>query len=1110
MLLTNSNRVLLILKRSFLLFFAGIFLATAIISVLPDRASAADSVTYATDTNKDNKAKALYYYYAVKACGTYVNNFIGWKYEIKGSDIDNGPVKWGDNVDVYIGNYLDSFGDQNGKTHCYGENGDSNPDDSWFYDALQVFGFNVGEGTDYASLLEKLGYNCSVDGSTRKCVMKNIEDNMADYVVKNSPYFNGVTPSSDIDAMDYVVARTLLSTRCSLVPNGSQNLVQYSDVNASTGAITNVSAGSNNSKGRYMVPSEASAINKDGSGWVYSAPLRDGYSNLSCSYLAQQTKDKAQAYARWLGKISFCNNITSINSSSTLLDACADGWAHKTDYTYCPKTYSHSSTTPTNGIDTSPEKRNACFLGQGQNVTADNKPVGSVCMDRYPDDSAKMAACIEGSQNRDAGESFCYSKYPTPDNLNMNGTTPDTNASKREACVFGITVDSAQTNYGTEFTDTGWDGAGATTNEEADLVDCGGGVLNYIICPAIELLYNATETLDGYITSALNVDTANMFERQSQQGESYYTAWNSFRILAVGLLVIVGLFMVVSQAVGIQILDAYTIKKVLPRLMIAIVGISLSWPIMEFVINFFNTVGVDIRNLLYQPFSNLNSSVNFGTGVLTTVGTAATFVAMGPAALTYLITALLAAFIGFVVLILRQIAIVALVIIAPIAIVAYILPNTQKAWKLWSSNFFALMLMFPLIAAMIAAGHIVAAIALQNDDVVNQLIGLIAYFGPYFLIPMVAKMSGGMIGSAAGMINNLSRGAYKGLGAYRAQKGAEQREKLGRPILAKRSDWASTLQKQASMQKYGSVGRAAFRGLARGVGGYNVEAAYSAKNASVAKEIQDQIASGDDTEIRALTANIKKGPRINDNGQRVYDTAAGKEVSEAAVKRAYSRWGHDTFAQQAALTYEMGKASSETEVQSVARAFPSLAKDAWGQSKSRAASTWIGSSFGNQNLHLEYKGMKMTDNGMMLDDKGRDSFVNELYERRGSYNVAQMTSNTIKEISDTYKADTALLSSINQVPVEQQTQEQKAVLKKTRERMDKVRAVAETFMHEAGRDPSMVSYVGEDGSTPQYGERTGGVGRQAGTPGPAHTAERVKELADLTGVSSGPPPVQQK
>jgi hypothetical protein len=352
---------------------------------------------------------------------------------------------------------------------------------------------------------------------------------------------------------------------------------------------------------------------------------------------------------------------------------------------------------------------------------------------------------------------------------------------------------------------------GGTTNptdtnvtEDATL-DCGSTSLNWLVCPVITIAQGAANQLDSFIMNTLNVDVESIFDTTGAgktTQTAYYKAWNSFRILSTAVIVIAGLVMVSAQALGFEIFGAYTIRKVLPRLIIAIVGISLSWLLMEFVVGFFDTLGFDIRNLIYAPFKNLGGTISVTTGILTTLGAGAAILALGFASLTFILTALLATFVGFLVLVFRQIAIIMLIIVAPFAIACYVLPNTQRLWKMWYDNFLGLMLMFPLLSALIAAGHVFAAVSLQNattvfvhvfgaasffvpnghmfalvnGSVIAQGEGLIAYFAPYFAIPMLARLSIGVVGTFAGFANNMHRGGFDRLKGVRQKTAHENWE----------------------------------------------------------------------------------------------------------------------------------------------------------------------------------------------------------------------------------------------------------------------------------------------------------------------------------------------
>jgi hypothetical protein len=246
-------------------------------------------------------------------------------------------------------------------------------------------------------------------------------------------------------------------------------------------------------------------------------------------------------------------------------------------------------------------------------------------------------------------------------------------------------------------------GVGSSGTSSAPNLSCKiGGIsifnpLNWLLCAAIDGMSDIIGFADNAITSQLSVgtkgtsDVPNQIFCSSSTPSSdlqtcgaYHNAWSNFRNIALGLMVVAGLVILISQAMGMELLDAYTIRKTLPRLLIAAIAITLSWQLMGFFVQLTNDLGYGVRALIYYPFTSagltnstisLNSFSANGVSLLGAIGG----LALGPfGILSLAATGALALLIAFFVLVLRQIAIIMLVILAPIAIFAYILPNTQN------------------------------------------------------------------------------------------------------------------------------------------------------------------------------------------------------------------------------------------------------------------------------------------------------------------------------------------------------------------------------------------------------------------------------------------------
>lgn len=329
--------------------------------------------------------------------------------------------------------------------------------------------------------------------------------------------------------------------------------------------------------------------------------------------------------------------------------------------------------------------------------------------------------------------------------------------------------------------------AATPTPPTTPALKCPVTVISWAVCPVIDGMVQATEWLDNFINSQLSVgspgassdpnqifcDSQSAVGTATQSCQAFYNAWASMRDIALGLMAIAAIIVLISQALGFELLDAYTIRKVLPRLLIAAFGITLSWPLMQFFVTFTNDLAFGIRYLIYAPFEGLRSPTLSGGGAA--VGSLFALGALNvlgwAGLLTFVLTAALAVVVGFIVIVLRQLLIILLIIVAPVAIVAYILPHTQRVWKLWWESFSKALLMFALISAMIAIGRVFAVVNgvdNANTSSLNQLVGFAAYFLPYFLIPMTFKFAGGALRNIGGMINDRSRGVFGGLRNYRS------------------------------------------------------------------------------------------------------------------------------------------------------------------------------------------------------------------------------------------------------------------------------------------------------------------------------------------------------
>lgn len=248
--------------------------------------------------------------------------------------------------------------------------------------------------------------------------------------------------------------------------------------------------------------------------------------------------------------------------------------------------------------------------------------------------------------------------------------------------------------------------------------DSEGGSLAWFMCAVIgDIIDGAINFLDEQIHSLLFIDGDRIDD------ENIDKAWGTMRNIALLILVPMMMFMVIGTALNFGPFDPYTVKKALPRMMVAVIFIVLSLFITRFAVQLSNVVGQGIGNIIIaaSPTDDVtiakiledNAGIAAGAGF---AGLVATWGAYSTGALTigiiasFAIVVVLALLIAFVILVMRQVLIITLMVVAPLAILVWIFPGNDKLWALWKSTFIAMLLLYPIIAVLIASGKFVAGL----------------------------------------------------------------------------------------------------------------------------------------------------------------------------------------------------------------------------------------------------------------------------------------------------------------------------------------------------------------------------------------------------------------
>jgi hypothetical protein len=325
----------------------------------------------------------------------------------------------------------------------------------------------------------------------------------------------------------------------------------------------------------------------------------------------------------------------------------------------------------------------------------------------------------------------------------------------------------------------------------------GGWSLSWLACPVLDAASGLTNTLIGVFEGQLSFSVSQLDPNGG--ASKLHQSWSLVSEISTALVVVLMLIMVFSQALSFGPFDAYTVRKMLPKLVAAVILIQLSWSGVSWLIDLVNDVARAIADIMYYPFGgatnmdiwHLLANAKLTTGLLSSLNWAAltVFIALGVAFLfTMLGVALVtitSLFFAIITLVFRKVLLILLLIFAPLALLAWVMPGTEKYWKLWRENLLKALAMFPIAVAIIAAGRIFAYVvgSQDNGQFLNLIFVLVGFFGPLFILPKTFKW-GGQAMQAAG--NGIMKASTKV---------SERPKKL---MDARQEEWAAERKRQSA------------------------------------------------------------------------------------------------------------------------------------------------------------------------------------------------------------------------------------------------------------------------------------------------------------------------
>ena len=333
-------------------------------------------------------------------------------------------------------------------------------------------------------------------------------------------------------------------------------------------------------------------------------------------------------------------------------------------------------------------------------------------------------------------------------------------------------------------------GALTSSSNRQTCENASGLKLAWVVCPIIELMDDIIAGLDTAIQNLLIIDEAQYNSPPIQQ------VAKTMRYIALALIVPLMVLMAIGTALDIGPFDAYSVKKMFPRLAFSVLAIALSNPFGVFMIELSNAASSGILGLISAAFGynttggnmvTLSSllSINGGAGTLGSlalgIGASAavgalTFGILGSLALV----AAVGLFIGFIVLTLWQIVVIFGVILLPIHWFLWCLGGVTGVGDkvdnlLWGGWLGALVFGFSLNTVIgVGTGF---AFVVANSPTTNFGAGMlttatiiVTKVGGYLLIKQIAAGSGAALATVSGVVNDRGKGFFDRQSKYRQNK----------------------------------------------------------------------------------------------------------------------------------------------------------------------------------------------------------------------------------------------------------------------------------------------------------------------------------------------------
>jgi hypothetical protein len=446
---------------------------------------------------------------------------------------------------------------------------------------------------------------------------------------------------------------------------------------------------------------------------------------------------------------------------------------------------------------------------------------------------------------------------------------------------------------------TSGDIKGEKNDEDTEAKECSiTGFFGTLVCGATTFAAKLTDQSFRILSIFLETGPVTQTDKQGADS-SMFSAWAAIRNIANVLFVIAFIVIIFSYLTNTGI-DAYNIKRMIPRLIVGALLINLSFTLCALMVDISNILGKTLAETiggLVEPSVSGGEYTTWEGVVTTAVLAGAGAVALHSAAaygtlsmlLPVLTSALIVVITTFIILMIRQVLIILLIVISPLAFAAILLPNTSSWFDKWRKIFIPVVLLFPAISLVYGLSQVAATIvqeyAKNQGSVLLAILALGVQIVPLFLTPTLLRLGGGVLNRFGGMGSSKFANSIREKANNRAEHSKTLRDLHGlTPAVTKGDKLKRTLRDPTGLR-----GRATRRKADRERKNKEIdENLDTARNQDFAKALQDQ-----DPTLASRLYNKALGRELDDgygaDGESNYTTKGDALAQQLAQSGDTSR-----------------------------------------------------------------------------------------------------------------------------------------------------------------------------------------------------------------------------